>query len=273
MSISQILKITTIDILSQNIYYFTNILCWKSLESRSSRETYVSSWIHKRNRIVFWRLPHLDSSRKNRKRKLRTFRAGHDYEPFFDINCHLSACRLRYPQRKLTWQLLKAEVPPKQILTSLCHNDPNRQAILRKIYDEHQNCRDEELIERMPIEMLLGELHQARWYSQVNIDDDNKLTHLFFVNLHSLNLLKSYSYTWLINFTYEVSQFNLPVAHIIRMTSFSNSFNVKFAFIILSQISLLEVQNIGRPVSLEISSIKLYSNKIPRPDWSYFNHL
>ncbi|KAI1004522.1 hypothetical protein K3495_g3695 [Podosphaera aphanis] len=164
---------------------------------------------------------------------LRITIANHNHEPSSDMRDHPTARRLNSSQRTKIRQLLKSGVPPKQILNCLREDDPTVLATPRNIYNERRNQRDEELMGRASLEVLLDDLHQPGpgWSCQIQRDGENRLTHLFFSCSQSVELLRRYPYTLVIDCTYKTNRFKMPLLHIIGTTSFNMSFSVAFAFL------------------------------------------
>ncbi|KAI0995297.1 hypothetical protein K3495_g12885 [Podosphaera aphanis] len=164
---------------------------------------------------------------------LRITVAEHNHEPSSDMRGHPTARRLNSSQRTTSRQLLKSGVPPKQILNCLREEDPTVLATPRNIYNERRNQRDQELMWRTSLEVLLDDLHQPGpgWSCQIQKDGENRLTHLFFSCSQSVELLRRYPYTLVIDCICKTNRFKMPLLHIIGTTSFNTSFSVAFAFL------------------------------------------
>lgn len=72
----------------------------------------------------------------------------------------------------------------------------------RTIHDERQECIDEEPMERSPIKMLFDDIHQARWNPYVKIDDNKKLSLLFYACLQFPDWFKRHPHMLVIDFNY-----------------------------------------------------------------------
>ncbi|KAI1003642.1 hypothetical protein K3495_g4565 [Podosphaera aphanis] len=164
---------------------------------------------------------------------LRITVADHNHEPSSDMRGHPTARRLNSSQRTIIRQLLKSGVPPKQNLNCLREEDPTVLATPRKIYKKRRNQRDEELMGRTSLEVLLDDLHQPGpgRSCQIRRDGEKRLTHLFCSCSQSVELLRRYPYTLVIDCTYKTNHFKMPLLHIIGTTSFNASFSVAFAFL------------------------------------------
>ncbi|KAI0996028.1 hypothetical protein K3495_g12154 [Podosphaera aphanis] len=163
---------------------------------------------------------------------LRITVADHNHESSSDLRGHPTARRLNSSQKIKVRQLLKSGVPPKQILNCLREEDPTVLATPRNTYNKRRNQRDEELMGRTSLEVLLDDLHQPGpgWGCLIQRDGENRLTHLFFSCSQSVELLRSYPYTLVIDCTYKTNRFKMPLLHIIGTTSFNTSFSVALAF-------------------------------------------
>ncbi|KAI0997776.1 hypothetical protein K3495_g10412 [Podosphaera aphanis] len=106
---------------------------------------------------------------KDSTRILRITVTDHYHEPSSDMRGHPTARRLSSSQRTTIWKLLKSGVPPEQSLNCLGEEDPNALATPRNIYNERRNQRDEGLMGRTSLEVLLDDLHQPGpgWSCQI----------------------------------------------------------------------------------------------------------
>lgn len=127
---------------------------------------------------------------------------------------------------------LKAQATPSQVMTSLRLQDDNCFLKKKDIYNVKQAIRLKNLGPLSPIQYLLRELERDNWYFQFRMQEiSHEVTHLFFVEKHTVEILKGNSEVFLMDCTYKTNKFKLPLLVIIGHTSLGITFYVGFAFL------------------------------------------
>ncbi|XP_004292626.1 PREDICTED: uncharacterized protein LOC101300598 [Fragaria vesca subsp. vesca] len=100
----------------------------------------------------------------------------------------------------------------------------------RNVYGMTAQFMRENLGGRSVIQALLDELGGAGFYHNVKYDHHGHLTHLFFAHPTSIELTKSYSNVFVMDYTYKTNKYKMPLFEIIGVSSFNKSFYSCFVF-------------------------------------------
>src|SRR4051794_26235901 len=100
--------------------------------------------------------------------------------------------------------------------------------VTQDIYNIQHNLRIEQLYGRSPIEAMFHKLKSLDYYHTYQLNQQQKITHLFFSHLKSVELLLHYLEVLLIDCTYKINQFRLLLLDIIGSTGLNSSFYATF---------------------------------------------
>nr|XP_024375781.1 protein FAR1-RELATED SEQUENCE 5-like [Physcomitrium patens] len=153
---------------------------------------------------------------------LKVKNAEHNHEPSFDMSGHPRVRRLNQNQQAAVRQMFVAGVPPQSTLTTLRQADPDLSAIARNIYNERATARRESLRGRTPIEAILDEFREVKYYYDHHSDTENHIIQLFWAHPLSIRLAKTYSTVIQMDCTYKTNTFRMPMLHVVGMTPFNN---------------------------------------------------
>ncbi|CAG8503738.1 2675_t:CDS:1 [Acaulospora morrowiae] len=117
------------------------------------------------------------------------------------------------------------------MLSTLRQSNSNLTAISKTIYNVRDKIRHDNLQGRTPIQALLDKLKEESFEYDFQYSENGHLTHLFFAHPISIVLTKTYSSVLLMDCTYKINKFRMPLLHIIGMTSFNTTFSSCFAFL------------------------------------------
>ena len=125
----------------------------------------------------------------------------------------------------------KAHATPSQILTSMRLQEDNCALKTKDIYNVKQAIRRKALGYLSPIQSLLNALEKENWFYKYETTPISKeITHLFFVEKNTVDILKENSEVLLMDCTYKTNKYKLPLLVIVGHTSLGTSFYVGFAF-------------------------------------------
>ncbi|CAG8795333.1 28997_t:CDS:2, partial [Racocetra persica] len=155
----------------------------------------------------------------------------HNHEASQDISGHPSSHRLNEKHQQRVREMFTAGVRPREIFFTLCQDDPDKLAILKTIYNARDKIRRDNLQGHIPIQALLDELVEGKFEHNYQCDQNDNLTHLFFVHSKSITLIKIYNFVLLMDCTYKTNKFKMPLLHIVGITSFNTTFSSCFVFL------------------------------------------
>jgi hypothetical protein len=92
--------------------------------------------------------------------------------------------------------------------------------------------RSENLGARSPIEAMVEQLRESRYTFSYKQNSEAEITHVFFAHFKSLTLLQEYPHILLLDCTYKVNRFKLPLLNIIGSTNINTTFFVAFCFML-----------------------------------------
>lgn len=156
---------------------------------------------------------------------------SHNHEPSKDMSAHPSCRRFSEEEFLKIKEMTLAGVPARQILSALRQNNPNIQAISKTIYNAKAKVIKEIISDRTVLQALFEELSQGDFIFDMKCDKDGHLTHMFFAHPKSIALTKSYGNIFVMDCIYKTNKYQMPLLHIVGVTSFNTSFYSCFAFI------------------------------------------
>ena len=116
------------------------------------------------------------------------------------------------------------------ILSSLRQNNPNLTAISKTIYNAKAKIRKDNLAGRSVMQALLEELAQGVFMHDM-LSEGGHLTHFFFAHPLSVNLTQNFPNIFIMDCTYKINRYKMPLLDIIGISSFNTSFYSGFAFL------------------------------------------
>ena len=163
--------------------------------------------------------------------------ATHNHDPTSEAS-HPSLRKLTMTNDIMTSidSQLKAQTTPGQVLTSLRLDDNNCILHKKDIYNARQSLRRKTLGPLSPMQYLLQNLERDNWFFQYRATElSNEVTHLFFVEKHTVEILKKNSEVLLMDCTYKTNKYKLPLLVIVGHTCLGTTFYVGFAFVAKKQ--------------------------------------
>ena len=140
---------------------------------------------------------------------------------------------------------LTVQIQPSKIISSLRvpdpvtgvnFDDPSDPVIVnpmfkpRDIYNMKAHIRREILGPLTPVQALIRELDQGDWFYELQKDDLDHITHLFFVKGTSKKMLKWNHEVLVIDCTYKTNRYRMPLLVISGQTALTTNFYVAFCF-------------------------------------------
>src|SRR6266480_4186278 len=128
--------------------------------------------------------------------------------------------------------LSRLHISAKHILLVLKERDPDTAVTIQDLYNERAKLKAEELSELTICEALYLKLWDyGKWATVRDNGDDGHLNQLFFTHFTSIQLVQNYPYVLLINCTYHMNQYNMPLLHFAGISLISEGFSISFTFI------------------------------------------
>jgi len=119
-----------------------------------------------------------------------------------------------------------------KIMRRLREQDPDIPILTHDILNDRQHQRIEFLAGRTPIQALLYTLQDdGDWVYRYQIDDNDKVTALFFSHRQCLELLRSNPFFLVMDCTYKTNKYKMPLLQIIGSTALGSMFFVAFCFL------------------------------------------
>jgi len=162
---------------------------------------------------------------------LRVKNGEHNHEPSENVAGHPIARRLTEEQFAEIRTMSTAGIRPREMISALRQDDPDLLAIPRTIYNARHKFRVENLAGRTPIEALLDDLRDGPFEYDFQTDAEGRVTHLFFAHQQSIELTLSYSSVLLLDCTYKMNRFRMPLLDVVGVTSLNKTFYSCFAFL------------------------------------------
>ena len=163
--------------------------------------------------------------------------SSHNHEPTSE-GSHPSLRKLAMTKEVMTSidTQFRAQATPSQVISSLRLEDDDCILRTKDIYNAKQAIRLKNLGPLSPMQFLLRSLKRDNWYFQYRAGErSQEVTHLFFVEKHTVEILKKNSEIMLMDCTYKTNKYKLPLLVIIGHTSLGTSFYVEFAFVAKEQ--------------------------------------
>lgn len=118
----------------------------------------------------------------------------------------------------------------KVIVTPLRAQRAAVSVLSRDVYNERHRPREEVLQGRSPIEALLDDLRIDGTIHNVQVDDANRVTHLFFALPQGVGHVRQHSSVILMDSTYKTNRSKLPLLRVVGAAATNQSFFICFCF-------------------------------------------
>jgi hypothetical protein len=126
--------------------------------------------------------------------------------------------------------MANAGIAPREIRSYL-HAQSNTNATQQDIYNCIAQGKRELVKGQSSIHALANELDNEGFWSRMRLDEQNKVTAVFFAHPKSLAYLKSYPDLLILDCTYKTNKYKMPLLDIVGVDACQRSFCVAFAFL------------------------------------------
>ena len=127
--------------------------------------------------------------------------------------------------------MFRAGIGPKEIASTISQTYPSQVWRIQDIYNLRRQLKAELLQGSSPTEAMLEKLYLSRYEYNYNLDENGKITLLFFAHPKLLQLLQQYSKVLLMDCTYKTNRFNMLLLDILGSTGLGKTFYVAFIFL------------------------------------------
>ena len=159
-----------------------------------------------------------------------------------------SRAHIQFTEKLLTPRLqgdisnaLKVQIRPSQILSSIrVSSNPDAEGEdgessnifkARDIYNLKAAMRRETLGPLTPVQALLHQLREKKWACKIQKNEEDKITHLFFMAKASQKILKKNHEVLTMDCTYKTNRYKMPLLIISGQTALNTNFYVAFCFL------------------------------------------
>lgn len=153
----------------------------------------------------------------------------HNHPPTDDMSAHPST-RLTMPNSKsIIESASRAGTYPLAILSIL--HEAGERAILKDIYNYRAQLNLQRLENKGPVEAVLHTLRELEWTVDYSVDNNQRLTRLFFVPSPSLDRFKLHHDVLIVDATYKTNKYNMPLVHVCGITASAQTYHLAFCFV------------------------------------------
>ncbi|CAG8809284.1 19847_t:CDS:2, partial [Cetraspora pellucida] len=135
----------------------------------------------------------LRAARRNNEWHLEVYNNEHNHIFDNDISGHPIARQLSEQQLETVTAMTAAGSRPREIVSTLRHNDTSTLVINRDVYNAREWLRQQNLAGRSPIQALIDELKEGNFTYKYECNDTGSITYLFFMHNESIALTRQYS--------------------------------------------------------------------------------
>ncbi len=157
----------------------------------------------------------------------------HNHPALSNPSQHPCHRKLIDKEKSLIKSLTRSYVPPKNILLNLLQQNPDIAVVSQDIQNKRKRLQKERLSGKGPVEALLDMMEDSRYYGYC-IKKDPGLNHmikLFFAHFKGIKLAQAFPEVLLINCTYWINIYNMPLLHFTRVTLTSKNFSISFTLL------------------------------------------
>lgn len=120
---------------------------------------------------------------------------------------------------------------PRNILTTIKGQNPQRPAIQKDIYNACQKIKKEKNVGETPMQILENYLIKKDYVYYTKTDLANVVEIIFFVHKKSLEMWRTFPHVLMIDATYKMNMYKLPFVQVVGVSSTRNTFSIAQAFI------------------------------------------
>ncbi len=161
---------------------------------------------------------------------VRKISGSHNHELGGNLAGHVVKRRLIELKKAKVRMLSGQGLALKDILCILCKEFANIHSTAREIYNELVAVRVEELRGSGPIEALVELISCSDYFSKVWLVE-GVVDYVFFMHQSLVSMCQMFGTIFLLNCTYKISKFGMPLLNVVGITSTYATFNVGFAFL------------------------------------------
>jgi hypothetical protein len=154
----------------------------------------------------------------------------HNHEPSFGPRAHPVLRRITHEGEQTIRFLSEAGVKPKEIRTFMRLSDSFKLATQQDIYNAVARSKRALAKGQSTIHALADELVDQGFRSHFCLDQENRVTAVFFTNQASLTYTKSYPEVMMLDCTYKTNKYKMPLLDIVGIDACGKSFCIAFAF-------------------------------------------
>lgn len=159
---------------------------------------------------------------------IQSLTGSHNHRPDHTMGSHPSARLLDPESLKLIESASKAGIAPIRI--KLLLENRGEKVLLHDIYNYRFTLNLSARYNRTPVQMVLQKVEDEKWSFKFSTDPRGHLTHLFLIHPLSLRRLKQHPSILLIDATYKVNKYRMPLVHTCGVTATGQTFDVGFCF-------------------------------------------
>lgn len=172
---------------------------------------------------------HLSKKRGEWSAKVKN--AQHNHQPAADLSGHSLYRQANTPIRQRIVSMRDAGIRPTEILTSLKQEDDNVRLIRKDIHNIISKEEKKRTSRKTFMQHFFEHLEIQKFDSNLEVNADGNVTHLFATHPKSLHLLKDYNKTFVLDCTYKTNRYQLPLLMIVGMTATNSTFVAAFALL------------------------------------------
>lgn len=167
-----------------------------------------------------WTLKHRDGSQYN----------THNHMPSLHLTAHPTHRQLSNKDRSLVQGMANAGIAPREIRSYL-RSQSDTLATQQDIHNCIAQGKRELMKGQSSIHALANELDKEGFWSRMRLDQNNRVTDVFFAHPRSLAYLKSYPDLVILDCTYKTNKYRMPLLDIVGVDACQRSFCIAFAFL------------------------------------------
>jgi hypothetical protein len=156
----------------------------------------------------------------------------HNHEPSISKLVHPAHRQISAADRAVIHGMANAGIAPKLIRSFLRQNTQSEMLATPSDIDNCISQGRRDLAEgQSSIHALANALDKQGFWNRMQMNEDNRVTAIFFAHPRSMGYLKSYPDLLIIDCTYKTNKYKMPLLDIIGVDALQRSFCVAFAFL------------------------------------------
>ncbi|CAG8702825.1 5351_t:CDS:2, partial [Ambispora leptoticha] len=156
--------------------------------------------------------------------------SNHSHDPSEDLSGHPMVRRLTKQQLDNVKEMTASGSRTREIISTIRQNNPSASVISKDIYNACERLRQQNLAGCSPVKALIDELREGDYMYEYKCDNIGHITHLFFTHNESVKLTRRYPSVLLMDCTYKMNRFKMPLLDVVGITSFNTTFFSCFVF-------------------------------------------